>query len=243
MRLNTLAGSIVSTLFISTFAPSSHAHYLWIEQDAKGNARLNFGEFENALREKSPGRLDDIKAPSVMLSATQPVTATRTANGFALSKRADVKSSLTAIDNSMGVKDWRASGVGIVKPIFYARYAVRDVANSAAMPAQMAFDVTPSGQPGQFTVTLNGKPLAKTKVDLFAPNGWAREARTNEAGEVIFPMPWRGQYVIEVTHKEEVPGEFEGTKYEALRHRATLTVQQIRGERTFAPAKTLMVMP
>jgi uncharacterized GH25 family protein len=239
MRIYIKAGSIISTFFISIFAPAAIAHYLWIEQNATGNARLNFGEFENALKEKSPGRLDDIKAPSVTISTTKTVTATRTANGFTLNARADSKNSLTAIDNSMGVKDWRSSGVGMVKPIFYARY----VASSAAMAAQMAFDVTPSGRPGQFIVTLNGKPLAKTKVDMFAPNGWARDARTDEAGMVTFPMPWRGQYVIEVTHKEDIPGEFEGAKYEALRHRATLTIQQTRGEKTFAPTKASMTMP
>lgn len=246
--LPTIAVAAVLVMMLSvTLMPPALAHYLWIEQDAKGNARLYFGEFENALNEKSPGRLDEIRAPlsfkqrhgglgASSSAATAPLASARTADGFMLAGRADAKHSLIATDASMAVKDWRASGVGIVKPVFYARYA----ASAAAFPAQMALDVTPDGSDGRFKVTLNGKPLAKSKVEIYAPNGWARDARTDDAGVVTFAMPWRGQYVLEATHKEETPGEYEGAKYEALRHRATLTIMQSRGTPTFTPATAKM---
>ena len=39
------------------------AHYIWIEQDSAHQARLFFGEYQDGEREKSPGRLDEIKKP------------------------------------------------------------------------------------------------------------------------------------------------------------------------------------
>lgn len=42
-------------------AAPANAHYIWIERDAK-SAKLYFGEV-NEVREKSPGRMDSIKAP------------------------------------------------------------------------------------------------------------------------------------------------------------------------------------
>ena len=41
---------------------------------------------------------------------------------------------------------------------------------------------------------------------------------------VLHPL-WPGRYVLEMIHVEKTPGEFEGTAYEALRHRSTLALQ------------------
>ena len=46
---------------------------------------------------------------------------------------------------------------------------------------------------------------------------------TDENGKVNITTPWPGQYVLEVIYMEKQPGEFQGNKFEAFRHRATLT--------------------
>jgi hypothetical protein len=95
-------------------------------------------------------------------------------------------------------------------------------------------DIVPTGSAEQFKVWFKGQPLAKTAVTIYAPNGWWQEHKTGADGSVALARPWRGQYVIEVIFLEPTAGEFDGKKYNAVRHRATLTVQQADGAETFA---------
>ena len=70
-------------LLAALVAPSVQAHYIWLERDAKG-AKLYFGEVAE-VREKSPGRMDDIKAPTAWAGKPESaLTVSRTGTHFAL---------------------------------------------------------------------------------------------------------------------------------------------------------------
>lgn len=86
----------------------------------------------------------------------------------------------------MGMRDWSAHGIGIVKPMFYARAA----ASAQAVAPALTLDIVPAGGE-QYQVWFQGKPLAKTGVTVYAPNGWWQEHRTDAEGRVQLARPIR----------------------------------------------------
>jgi hypothetical protein len=212
------------TLF--SLAPAAFAHYLWIERDG-ATARVYFGEV-NEVREQSPGRLDDIVAPRMLAitaaGAERELTAERRRGSFVVG---DIGTSpdLIAIESRYAVQDWTRHGIGVAKPMFYARASSWPGRLQAIASPAMRLDVRPAaGALEAIDVMFDGKPLPGAKLVVHAPNGWDQEQKTDEQGRARVSMPWRGQYVFEVIHKEAGAGEFEGKRYEAVRHRATLTV-------------------
>ena len=211
-------------------AASASAHYLWIERDAK-SARLYFGEVAE-VRETSPGRMDEMPAPNARalskVGAPAELLVKKGPRYFSL--EGALTDQLVVTETGYVVKDWSKSGIGIVKPMFYARHSAWPVKTAALAAPDMKLDVMPVlGVKNGFVVMFDGKPLAKNKVMLYAPNDWEKEYKTDDKGAVVMPLPWRGQYVVEVIFKEPSAGEFGGQKYEAIRHRATLTMVQPGG--------------
>lgn len=195
----------------------ANAHYLWIEP-VGGEAHLCFGEYENALREQSGGRLDAIAMPEVraLQNGAAALAAERKQDHLAI--RAASGQPLLAQEITMKVKDLRKHNIGIVKPMYYARFAATDAENASAA----ALDIQPLGK-GRVRVTLHGQPLVKARLNIFAPNQWLREYETDANGEAVVETPWSGLYVIEVAHVETVKGEYQGDAYEGIRHVATLS--------------------
>lgn len=210
--------STAAALLLALGAIPAHAHYLWLEP-VGSEARLCFGEYENALREQSGGRLDTIATPVVQGGDGKSVALQRKADHFALAAPADQP--LVAQETGMGVKDLRQHNLGIVKPMYYARFAVADAEGASAS----ALDIRPLDK-GRLSVRLHGKPLAKAKLSVFAPNRWLREYETDAAGEVRIETPWPGLYVVEVTHVEALKGEYQGAAYEGVRHVGTLSFRR-----------------
>ena len=202
----------------------AQAHYVWIESENSREARIYFGEFNEGVREKAGGRLEERAAIEAWLEHTKPGNAT-----LPLAKRSD--HFFAPLDNGAGwilardltseVKDYRKNDIGIVKPMFYARAAVANQATAPAGPS-LQLDVLPvASAPGAFQVYFGGKPLAKAKVLVYAPNLWMQELTADEHGRLTPSTPWPGRYVLDVVYKEAKPGEFKGQHYEAVRHRMT----------------------
>ncbi len=191
------------------------AHYLWLEP-VGNEAHLCLGEYENVLREKAGGRLDTITAPEARSSANQPVALQRKDDHFVL--QAKPGQPLSAQELTMKVKDLRKHNIGIVKPMYYTRFAAAEAEEASGLD----LDIQPLGM-GKLRVSLHGKPLADAKLMLYAPNQWLREYETDTAGEVVVHTPWSGLYVAEVAYVEAAKGEFEGDAYEGVRHVSTLS--------------------
>ena len=218
----------VASLLLTTAA---NAHYLWIEQPATGNAIIHFGEFNEGMVEKSPGRMDEM--PSIEAFAGMvPLTIMKQPSQYLLSARA-AQEPVTAQELDYPVKDWTASGIGIAKPMYYARYGP----GSAGASPSLDLDVVPATDGKSVQVWVHGKPLAGATVALHARNGWSKTDKADAEGRATIAMPWRGQYVVEVIHAEKLAGSFGGKAYDVIRHRATLTMMQTRGPVTFAVAK------
>lgn len=213
------------------------AHYLWLEQD-KAGGHLYFGEYEEMLRERSPGRLDEMPAPEIRAvgrdGQATAIAATREPGGFAFA-RPSRDATVVATEGGYAVKDWTRAGIGIVKPMFYARLVGVTPTPAAQAANAMPLDIVPTGTAGEFRVMFRGAPLARTDVRIIAPNAWTREATSGKDGLVRFTFPWRGQYILHVVHLERTPGTFGGAPYEAVRHRATATLNVPGGARTQTP--------
>ncbi|HEX7890274.1 MAG TPA: DUF4198 domain-containing protein [Ramlibacter sp.] len=207
---------------LPAFAGPAAAHYLWLEREGDA-ARLYFGEAAE-VREQSPGRLDEMPAPRLWdLSAAAERKLARRAGSFLGEGR--VGPHLAAVEEGYAVKDWTRYGHGVVKPLFYARYSPWPVRQAVPAAPELRLDVQPlPGAAPRAAVLFDGKPLAGAKLIVTAPNGWQQEHKADEQGQVALALPWRGQYVLEVVHREAVAGEFQGQRYEAKRHRATLTL-------------------
>lgn len=220
---------VMGGLLFAASSPAS-AHYLWLELQGQG-ARLYFGEV-NEVREQSPGRLDDIPQPRVWsvpaaAAGAAEHRAARLRGAFAVDSA--VGPNLVAMESGYPVQDWTRLGLGIVKPVFYARLSPWPA--SAVVPAapELRLDVQPVPGSGAVRVLFDGKPLAGAKLAVHAPNGWDQEQKADAEGQVLLALPWRGQYVLEVIHREPAAGEFQGRRFESVRHRATLTIVRADG--------------
>src|SRR5947207_14625088 len=79
--------ALAALLSLGLAGPAS-AHFLWLEPDADG-ARLYFGEFEENLREASPGLLDRLtplpEARLVASSGAKPLKVEKSPTSFVIS--------------------------------------------------------------------------------------------------------------------------------------------------------------
>ncbi len=216
--------SLITVALLVT-ASTANAHYLWIEQPSKGNAIIHFGEFNEGVIEHSPGRMDEMPSIEAFAGKT-PLTISKQSERFMLSARTGT-SAITAQELDYAVKDWRANGIGLAKPMYYARFG-------AGTAPTLDLDILPAADGKSVQVFLHGKPLAAAAFSLHAPNGWSQTGKADKDGKLALTQPWRGQYLVEVIAPESSPGTYNGAAYDVVRHRATLTLIQAKGTATFA---------
>lgn len=211
----------VLLLVLSAALPAS-THYLWLEASEGRTARLYFGEFQQNLREKSPGRLDDITTVKAWCqSNTDPLAELATSRNeqFIAIKPCNASGAIVIESSGDKVIDMsKHGGSGTVRPMRYARFSADPTA------PVLTLDVVPSAEPGVLRVFFRTQPLAKAQVTVYAENGWEQNKLSDEQGKVRVSTPWPGQYVVRAVHAEPQAGELAGQKYDSLRHSATLTL-------------------
>jgi hypothetical protein len=198
------------------------AHSIWVEREGDG-ARLYFGEFDENLREGSPGLLDRLKPEAKVAGSDKALKLDKQATFFAvagpLAKDDSVIAENVAITERRGDKPTKVLN----------RLGARTVADFKELPAVNTLDIVPAGKPGLFKVFYQGKPLAKAKAELIAESGWKREFKTDEQGLFEATLPWRGGYVIEVQHADATPGKLGEEAYDSVRCASTLFVRVADG--------------
>ncbi len=219
-----------ATMGLLCAAGIAQAHGIWIEQTGDTKT-LFYGEPQNALKERFPGRLENIKAPTAMTVSADGIATSvgvaRGGNGFALGVSVPGQTML-ASETGMEVKDWTSYGNGIVKPMFYARImALSTPPGKQWLPLDM---IPLAGSTNAFAVIYNQQPLAKAKVTVISPNTWVQEVTSDAQGQIVINTPWRGQYVLEVTHSDKLAGEFGGVRFESTRSRTMVTFVSATGE-------------
>ncbi|MFA7350932.1 MAG: DUF4198 domain-containing protein [Methylotenera sp.] len=218
MKSAKLSSIIALGLLALVQSTVSCAHYIWLEQ-VDEQAKLYFGEYEGGLREKTGGRLDSIATPEAMLLVSQASSLTLKRGADFIAVEGANNQPLIAHELGMKVKDMTKYNFGIAKPMYYARIGY----GKAEAASTHALDIQPLGD-NKVRIYLNGKPLAKAKLKVMAPNQWLQELDADDNGEATFNMPWAGLYVLEAIYLEPSKGSYQGDAYENIRHVSTLSV-------------------
>lgn len=193
------------------------AHSLWLEGDTS-TSKLYFGEYDENLRETSPGRLDSIIAPiATVIDATgaeRSVNASRSGNNF------DIPGGTAVLVQALKQPVREPQGGNSApaqKRFYYAR-----LGKGGSLPLDIQHIQQPNAN--LLRLSFKGTPLAKTEIVLTAPSGWQKHLRTDENGEAGFSPPEPGLYVAEARHTLDNPGEFEGKAYAIEIHIVTLSL-------------------
>lgn len=209
------------------FTMTAQAHQIWIEQPAGQGAVVRFGEFGDNLRETSPGALDKLGAPTAILIAKQgrkTADGNKTHDGYTLPFAASKGETIIAEAARYPLYSYKKDGKELTNRWLPA---ARLITGFAAQDPKLTLDLVPTGQPGEFKLTFEGKALPKTKVTLMTQSGWGKDKYTDEQGVVKFDMPWKGTYVAEVSHDAYKPGERQGAngpeKYDGVNYVTSLT--------------------
>jgi hypothetical protein len=225
--------SLAALAAILALATPAQAHHIWIEQPQDQAAVIRFGEFGENLRETSPGLLDNFGKPTATLISSKgerEAEAVKSPTGFTLPFAVGDGEAIVAEDMAFRLNKFKRGDREITS---WYRPGARYVTSLAAQPAKLTLDIVPAGQPGSFKIFFKGQPLRKAKVSIVVQSGWAREARTDEQGQVDFSLPWKGSYVVEVGHIDPTPGERQGAggpeKYDGVNYVTTLHVTQSEG--------------
>ena len=201
-RLNTrtpgLTRSLIAAALLATTGLAAQAHQVWLEHSG-GEAKLHFGEYNDNLRETSPGRLDKFSGVPVLeqtvAGAKQRVEGQLTKEAFTYTTAANAETLFA--DAAYPLIDRTKANL----PPLLWKPTARWVASLAKPVAPTAtLDLVPTGKPGQLKVVFNGAPLPK-----------------------------KGQYVAEVKHSDKTPGEAQGQKYGEVSHLITLSFVQAEG--------------
>jgi uncharacterized GH25 family protein len=211
--------TITAALVSGLLSFNAAAHALWLESDSSGAAgattKLYFGEYAENLREPSPGRLDSILEPAVSVVDAA-------GNGKAAEARRE--------NNHFTIT---AGGATVL--VQALKQPLREPQGEIPNPAQRRFLYARLGKGGSLPLDIHndgnllrlsfmGKPVAKGKIIVIAPNGWEKHLSTDEKGETAFSLLDAGLYVIEATHELSKPGEFGGKPYTVEVHRTTLSL-------------------
>ena len=214
---------------LAAFAPAAQAHHVWLEQDGK-MVKLQFGEFGLNQRETTPGLLDKFVAPRATLlkaSGETALTLEKTAKGYVVGgANLAAGDAIVAEDNAY--PGWETTKDGKTSQHIWIP-AARFATGTAAQQPKLAFDIVPAGAAGEFKVYYQGQPLPKAKVNAVLPNGWTKEAVSDDSGAVRFDLPWKGMYVLEAHHTDKRGGERAGLRYASASHTTSLTVEQPTG--------------
>lgn len=214
---------------------AASAHQVWLEQDGQG-AKLYFGEFGENLRETSPGLLDKFVAPVAQKMGHQraePLTVSKTANGFEIKGRAASGEGLVAEEPAYPVSE-RKEGENTLRSIYVP--AARLATSFAQQAPQLTLDLVPTGHPATQSKTrvelqafYKGKPLPKAKVMVVTASNWSQELHTDDAGKLTVDLPWRGTYVLELAYSDRTAGERGSEKYDRASYVTSLTLMQKTG--------------
>lgn len=227
--------SLLLALLLTLGTSQLFAHALWIETAASGKAgqaqevKVYYGEYASNEREETEKWYSDVKEFTLWLTAPGKekikLTTTPGANFYSskFTPEGDGHYVLTVSHEAKelgGTTKYEFLSTAIVtvgKP---------GLVDHAAIPASLKLYTTEAktyktNTPVQIKATANGKPLAKTAVSVFSPEGWTKEVTTDENGLITFSPIWPGRYVLEVSAKEKTEGTHHGKAYTAAWQGAT----------------------
>lgn len=212
---------LMLVLLTTLLAMPAQAHYLWMERDDSGPARVYFGEWHKNVYERSGGRLDNIRAAVVIAPAGGMQGSERRENHIEIVLRGEGDA---AVVEAMAPRKSRQSDE-VNRGVLLAR------AGRSEPRALLELDLVPQeAGSNTFTLTFRGAPVPKASINVYGPPRWQKEFTTDDNGKVTLETPWAGRYVVEFAHIDEQPGEVDGGRFDKTRYGLTLTFVAAGGQ-------------
>lgn len=220
--------SITAAVALAVAASPLWAHEIWLEPTEQG-VKAFAGEFHLNAREGTPGMIDKLKQPSARLetaNGTQPLSAQRQADGIAFDVKLAAGHSVVFEEKGYPLFDDEHKGKKVKGAWFPA---ARWVSSHAAIKPSLLLDMVPTGQVGEFAVSLNGQPLPKAEIEVVAQSGWLRTLETDAQGKIKLSLPWQGQYVLVANYTDTQGGKLAGQPYRKAYLTTSLSFTQNEG--------------
>lgn len=249
LRNTLITFSVLTSIYILC-----SAHFIWTETTGIAtvgkdhSVNLFFGEINFDKKEIAGGRLDEMDGLRSWYlnpgNQEKELKLTKQNDRFTTAftpEEAGIYQVLTT-NAAAKVMDLRSSNLGVVKPMYYSRQIVfcpgkdnTDKLKTSTLKPYFNLDLIPDysnsslnkfsvNQAVNFYSYFKKMPVKGGKIFAHAPNGWSKEIDANDKGLCTFIPIWEGQYVIDWVYTENKPGTFQDKSYEAIRHRAVLTI-------------------
>nr|WP_121270298.1 DUF4198 domain-containing protein [Pedobacter schmidteae] len=219
--------SLLLALLFTLGTTQLFAHALWIETESNGKTgqaqqiKVYYGEYATNEREETSKWYSDVKEFTLWLSAPgkeKIKLTTIPGDNFYSATFTPEKAGQYILTVSHEAKE-----LGGTTKYEFLSTAIVTVGKSAAInydaiPTALKVHTTESkiykiNTSLQIKAVANGKPLAKTAISVFSPEGWSKEITTDENGLITFKPIWPGRYVIEVSAREKTEGTHNGKTY------------------------------
>ena len=141
---------LLAALLSFGFAGGATAHSIWLEREVDG-ARIYFGEFDENLREASPGLLDRLKPEAKVAGSDKVLKVDKTAGFFAVAGPVGKDDSIVA--ENVAITERRGDRPTKV----LTRLGARTVADFKEQAPVNTLDIVPAGKPGLFEGLLSGQ--------------------------------------------------------------------------------------
>ncbi|TCC84490.1 DUF4198 domain-containing protein [Pedobacter hiemivivus] len=227
--------SLLLALLFTLGTSQLFAHALWIETASSGKTgqaqevKVYYGEYATNEREETAKWYSNVKDFTLWLTAPGKekikLTTTPGTNFYSASFAPEGNGQYV-----LTVSHEAAELGGTTKYEFIAAAIVTvgkpSAVDVATIPVSLKVHTVEAktykvNAPIQIKAIANGKPLAKTTVSVFSPEGWSKEVTTDENGVITFSPIWPGRYVLEVSAREKTEGTHNGKAYTAAWQGAT----------------------
>ena len=220
------------------------SHALWLTTTPTGKVnseqeiKVLFGEYSYGIIEKvNSEAFNKVKNYNIWIitpnGEKQLLKATPKDNYYSIKYTPKQKGTYTVqLDNdNIDVIDYSAYDFGIIKTHYHSttKFVVgKTVKNTKASNKNglVIQDISNRSDSLKLKIEYKGSALKSSKVEISISDKWSKEVYTNEKGEITINLPWDINYFIEVTKKEETPGQYKGEEYEFIWHCATYLTQK-----------------
>jgi hypothetical protein len=201
------------------------AHHIRILPNADGNL-VHYSELAENLKEVSPGLLDRIEVTARLLSPKGEtlLKTQRGADGISLSGSLGSTECILGEDPRGPVRE-RKSGEQVTRSIYHpaARFVTDLSAASLCSPSTLCQPISPGGSKSSF----EGRRLPRPRSALWRLSAGRAKCEPTSTFEAKFP--WKGSYVIQVSHPDPTPGSRGGKSFELTNFVTTLSLVQSTG--------------
>lgn len=205
--LRATALAMLATTAAAFMVPAAHADYLWLQREGAQTCA-----YSGELARRSAA-LPALKAPRATLADGKDLPLAREAGHIDITapEGQDLRLTTSVVGNKGALTFYQAR---------HGRNETRAANDLELVPT------TPGGN--TFKLVWKGQTVAASQVNVDTSAGWQRTLAPARDGTVSLETPFPGLYVLEVTARVNGAATVDGTKYENVRHTATLSFEVAR---------------